>query len=218
MGKEMIDLYCERLDASFWAEPINAVTNLSFVVAAIAIWFLARRHNLLSFGIWLLISLMIAIGLGSGIFHTFATGWARIIDIVPILLFQLVFLWVYCRWIIKLSTGSLLGAVMLYLVSAYFCRQFPHVLNGSLIYAPAFVLLLVLGSYHYLHVHNERTLLIWATGVFSLSLFFRTIDMAVCPYVSFGTHFLWHLFNGLLVYLTVRGLLMNLPDTERNDV
>ena len=61
MGSEMVDLYCERLDANLWAEPINAVTNLSFVFAAIAIWFLARRLNSLSFGIWLHISLMIAI-------------------------------------------------------------------------------------------------------------------------------------------------------------
>jgi len=29
-----IDLYCERTDASFWAEPANALTNAAFLIAA----------------------------------------------------------------------------------------------------------------------------------------------------------------------------------------
>jgi hypothetical protein len=29
-----VDLYCERTDPSFWAEPINALSNLSFLLAA----------------------------------------------------------------------------------------------------------------------------------------------------------------------------------------
>jgi hypothetical protein len=30
-----------------------------------------------------------------------------------------------------------------------------------------------------------------------------------------GTHYFWHLMNGLLVYLIVRGLLVNLPVMSR---
>ena len=214
----MIDLYCERLDPGLWAEPINAATNLAFVVAAIAIWRQAVRLDSLSSGIWLLIGLMIAIGFGSGLFHTFATNWARILDILPILLFQVAFLWTYGRRIIRLSTGNLIAMVVIFLFSAYLGRQFPHLLNGSLIYVPALVLLMGLGIYHYRHARNHRSLLLWATGVFLLSLFFRTIDMAVCEYVPFGTHFLWHLFNGVLVYLAAHGLLMNLPASREKSV
>lgn len=209
-----IDLYCERLGPGLLAEPINAITNLSFVVAAIAIWYQARRLDSLSSGILLLIGLMVAIGLGSGLFHTFATGWARVLDILPILLFQVVFMWIYGRRIIRISTGKLVAAVVIFLVSAYFCRQFQHLFNGSLIYAPALLLLIALGIYHYRHARNHRHLLLWATGVFLLSLFFRSIDMAVCEYVAFGTHFLWHVFNGVLVYLVALGLLLNLPANQ----
>ena len=35
---ETIDIYCERLDPSFWAEPINALTNLAFI--AVGFWVL----------------------------------------------------------------------------------------------------------------------------------------------------------------------------------
>jgi hypothetical protein len=31
-----IDLYCERADPSFWAEPVNALSNCAFLIAAAA--------------------------------------------------------------------------------------------------------------------------------------------------------------------------------------
>jgi hypothetical protein len=30
-----VDIYCERTSAAFWAEPANALTNLSSVLAAL---------------------------------------------------------------------------------------------------------------------------------------------------------------------------------------
>lgn len=206
----MIDLYCERLGPGLWAEPINALTNLSFVIAAIATWHLANHLKSLSPGIFLLIGLMVSIGIGSGFFHTFATNWARVLDVIPILMFQIAYLYIYGRQIINMRTSHLTGAVALFLVAAYFGRQSPQLLNGSLIYAPAFVLLLVLGIYHYRHARKQRPLLLWASGVFLLSLFFRTIDQAACAYVPIGTHFIWHIFNGVLVYLAAHAILVNL--------
>ena len=67
----MIDLYCERLNAGFWAEPVNAFTNLSFLIAAITSWRLGSRQQSLTPGNYVLIGLMAAIGIGSGLFHTF---------------------------------------------------------------------------------------------------------------------------------------------------
>ena len=211
----MIDLYCERLGSEIWAEPINALTNLAFLVAAFAAWRLARQCRGPSVMTGLLIGLMVAIGLGSGLFHTFATSWARVLDVLPILLFQIAYLWIYGSRIIMLRSVHLAGLVMLYLIAAYLGRQFPHLLNGSLIYLPAFILLLGLGLYHYHHARTEPTLLLWATAIFSVSLFLRSIDLAVCKYFPVGTHFFWHLFNGVLVYLAFRGLLMNLTISER---
>ena len=179
----MIDLYCERLGPGLRAEPINAFTNLAFVVAGFAAWRLAVQRNSISTGTILLIALMVAIGVGSGLFHTFATGWARVLDIMPILLFQLVYLCVYGVLIARMRISHLTGLVILFLLAAYLGRQFPDVLNGSLIYLPAFVLLFGLGLYHYRHVKVEPALLLWATVVFSVSLFFRTIDLDICKFV-----------------------------------
>ena len=87
----MIDLYCERLEPGLWAEPLNALTNLAFLAAAWASWSMVRHSATRSGEVTLLLVLMVAIGIGSGLFHTFATTWARLFDVVPILLFQTIF-------------------------------------------------------------------------------------------------------------------------------
>ena len=213
----MIDLYCERLGLGLWAEPVNTFTNLIFLIAAFVAWRQAVQHQSLSSGHCLLIGLMAAIGIGSGLFHAYATKLALILDILPILFFQVAYLWIYGKRIIKLHSTTLAGMVVLYIIAAYFGRQFPHILNGSLIYAPAFMLILLLGVYHYRHVEKERGILLWAAVVFLISLFLRSIDHSVCAYITTGTHFFWHLLNGLLVYMVFRGLLKNTTTIQRGE-
>ena len=89
--------YWERSGQGLFDEPINAFTNVVFLIAAWGAWLLARRMRCLSTGIWMLIGLAVSIGIGSGLWHTFATPWSEALDRIPILLFQLVFLWLYIR-------------------------------------------------------------------------------------------------------------------------
>ena len=205
----MIDLYCERIGAGLLAEPINLVTNAAFFVAAWAAWSLARRSHDLAPGIWLLIALSLAIGTGSALFHVFATGWARILDEVPVLLFQLWYLWLYARRIMRLRIVLAAAAIAAYVAAALFSRQFPHLLNGSLVYAPALILLPGLGLYHFLQHKAGRFLLLATTGVFLVALVFRSIDEAACPYIPIGTHFLWHVLIAVVLYLSMRALILN---------
>lgn len=209
---DYIDLYCERLTPGLWAEPLNALSNIAFFIAAWAIWRLAHRHSQIPVGIWILIGLAIAIGMGSTLFHTFATGWANLLDVLPILLFQLWYLWLYSRQIIKMRYGYAGALIVGFFFVSNFSKQFTYILNGSLSYAPAFLALSGLGIYHYRQKKYEPFILLGAAGVFLLSLFFRTLDQAICPYVSIGTHFLWHLLNGVLLYLSARGLILNWLD------
>ncbi|MGA0824079.1 MAG: alkaline phytoceramidase, partial [Burkholderiaceae bacterium] len=82
---ETIDIYCERLDPSFWAEPINALTNLAFI--AVGFWVL--RGSSQSGKVLGLLTLLV--GIGSLAFHTFATPWAATLDVGFIALFILAF-------------------------------------------------------------------------------------------------------------------------------
>ena len=207
---EKVYLYCERAaNPAFWAEPVNALTNILFLVAA---WFAWRRANKLeagSTGISLLLMLMCAIGIGSFLWHTFATTWARWTDVLPILFFQLLYAGIYFREVARVRFASALAIVAGYCAAALYSRQFPEIWNGSLIYAPVMIFLLFLGGYHAATRRSERYRVSWATGVFVVALVARTADNVICPYVPLGSHFLWHGCNALALYLMMSALLAN---------
>lgn len=100
----MIDIYCERIQPGLWDEPINAISNLSFFIAAWSSWRLVNSLNLQRYNVKPLIYLIIAIGIGSSLFHTYATGWALLIDVIPITMFQIFYFWVYTRRVMKLKS------------------------------------------------------------------------------------------------------------------
>jgi len=208
----MIDLYCERCGPGLLAEPVNASTNLAFLIAAWAAWSLARRHSTLNPEIWMLIVLSVAIGIGSALFHTFATSWSRVLDVLPILLFQMTFIWLYLRRIVSIHPVIVAIGIAAFLAVVLFARRFPETLNGSLPYAPVFLVLLGFGLYHFWRCAYERPVLLAAAGVFLLALFFRSIDMIVCPSFPTGTHFLWHVLIGVVPYLSMRALILNQPN------
>ncbi len=205
----MIDLYCERTSPDFWAEPVNALTNIAFLIAAWFAWRRAKQLQATSPDLWLLIVFMCAIAVGSGLFHTFANYWSRWLDILPILIFQLVYLWVYSRHIVKTNIPYAMGIVLAYLLAAMVARQFPHIMNGSLMYAPAMFVLLILGIYHATTRRIERYVLLGAAGIFVVSFTCRTIDGFICPYFPLGAHFMWHVCNAIMLYLILRGFLAN---------
>src|SRR5688572_30818678 len=99
-----MDLYCERSGPEFWAEPLNAVSNVSFLIAAFFAWRSANRHSRLLPELLVLIALAATVGVGSFLFHTFATLWAMYLDVIPILLFQLDFIWIYAKKQMGLSS------------------------------------------------------------------------------------------------------------------
>lgn len=208
-----MDLYCERCGPEFWAEPLNAWSNLSFLIAAFASYRTATRREIFSGEIAVLVSLAAIVGVGSFLFHTFATVWAMWLDVIPILLLQLVFVWVYTRKQMGCSQpvawGVMLGLVTLSLGGL----SLRDVLNGSMMYLPAWLLLGVFGFHALTTSQHQPWLLLAATVTLFLALVFRTIDLAVCDAFPYGTHFLWHLFNGLTVFLVIQSLIVN----QRNE-
>ena len=42
----MIDNYCERIDPAFWSEPVNALTNLSFLLVAAIMLYRVRGQGM----------------------------------------------------------------------------------------------------------------------------------------------------------------------------
>ena len=83
---------------------------------------------------------------------------------------------------------------------------FPGVtLNGSVGYVPAALALLGVGGLCLrLSPHQAGITLLWAAGIFAVSLVLRTVDDVVCTAVPVGTHFLWHVLNAVVLLILMR--------------
>lgn len=209
---EFIDIYCERVIQGLWAEPLNALSNGAFFIAAIFALLLARKEKALDWKSGLLITLVFAMGVGSTLFHTFAQTWAMLTDVLPILTYQICFIVLYTRFVWGL--GCLKSSVILaaFFIAMGVSMQLPREwFNGSLEYAPAIIFVALLGAVHIKKASRERFGLLAAAGVFLVSLIFRSVDMAYCAENPFGTHFIWHVLNGCVLYLTTRAYILNAP-------
>ncbi len=200
-----IDLYCERLEPSFWAEPVNALSNLAFLIAALAAFRLWRRDGNGDLAILALIVVVVAVGLGSFAFHTMATRGAMLLDVIPIGIFIYGYFLLALRRFLALSWPVALGLLAGFVaLSNGFASLVPReILNGSLGYLPALAALIGIGWLARSRAVG-RALLV-AGGVFTVSLVLRIVDPDVCGAFPLGTHFLWHNLNAVVLYAVLRG-------------
>ena len=198
-----VSQYCERTDASFWAEPFNAATNAAFLIAAAAAFLMWRRAGGRDYPALTLIVVVVAVGLGSFTFHTVATRGAAFADVIPIAIFIYGYLLLALRRFLHLSPVGAFAIVVAYAAVAQTLPLLvaPGTLNGSAGYLPALVAMIgvALGT-----SGAPRRGLAVAAAIFTLSLALRTIDRAACAEIPLGTHFLWHLLNAGVLYLLLR--------------
>lgn len=204
-----IDAYCERTGPELWSEPLNALTNAAFVIAgALALVFAARRGRLDGPVLWLS-GLMIVIGIGSFLFHTFATVWAAMLDTGPIALFILSYFAIAMRCFAGLSWGRSLLAMAgflaaLILLSAAIRPVLMPLIGSSVAYVPALIGLaavgLWLGRRGRAGGAGAARGLFAAAALFTVSLAFRALDQPLCGAWETGTHFLWHLMNAAVLF------------------
>ena len=199
-----IDGYCERMGPEFWAEPWNAVTNAAFIVAALIGLIEALRKGRLDGPVIWLVVLTAIIGIGSFLFHTYATVWAAIMDTTPIMLFILSYFTISMRcyggngW--GKSLALTLGFIVVLVAASYVLNVLLRdVIGGSVSYIPAFLALMGVGFWLRARNNPAGWWLIGASLVFAVSLTFRSIDIPLCDEITRGTHWLWHILNGVVL-------------------
>ncbi|SDN39436.1 ceramidase domain-containing protein [Allokutzneria albata] len=205
---DYIDDYCERTEPGLLAEPLNALSNVAFLVAALALWLAVRRTAPARPGsLYALAVLLALIGLGSGAFHTVATGWAQFLDVFFIAVFIHVYVVCFLHWFYGVRwTPAWLGAPAFAAFNALMGMITGG--EGSASYLPALIGLAAFTIA--LSASRDRALVryrIWfgaATATFALSLLLRSVDLSVCPTFTPGTHFLWHTLNACVLYLVGR--------------
>lgn len=204
--------YCERQSAAFWAEPLNAVTNAAFLVAAGAAFLLWRRKG---GGDWPALGLIVVtacVGAGSFVFHTVATKGAMLLDVVPIAIFIYAYFFLALRRFFRLEAPPASVITLAFAAFSYGVDAAIKGLNGSAAYLPALGALtafsvLLRGPGDAAETAGRRAAakgLATAAGVFLLSLCFRTIDREICAAFPPGAHFLWHLLNASVLWLLLR--------------
>jgi hypothetical protein len=132
-----------------------------------------------------------------------------LLDIIPILIFIVWFIWLYTRNVMGLRSLLAVASVAAFLLATFLVIPLSGVLHGALVYTPGLIVTLVLGVFHAREQRAARFSLLAAAGVYMAALFFRTIDNEVCPVLPIGTHFLWHLLIGLVTYLAMRALILS---------
>ena len=198
-----VDYYCERTDASFWAEPVNAITNVAFLLAAAVAFVQWRRHRGHDLPTLTLIVITGLIAFGSFAFHTLATRGAVLLDVVPIAVFVYGYLLLALRRFLRVPMPIALAIVLVFVGSSQALDQVTPdaFLNGSGEYLLPLAALIIVGL---LTVRDHGWAILLAAAVFTISLVFRSIDQAICAAFPLGTHFVWHLLNALVLYILLQ--------------
>lgn len=196
-----VDIYCERIDATYWSEPLNALSNATFLIAAFLCWRMLQGAQ--DFGARLLTANLALIGIGSYLFHTHANQWSLTADVVPIQAFILIYLYFASTRLLGLpwwgGVATIVGFFPFAFGAGTLIASAFGPLNGSVGYIPVAILIALYGLILLRRdAKTGRGLLIGA-GLLSLSLFFRTIDEAICEALPIGVHYFWHILNGIML-------------------
>lgn len=210
--------YCERVGDAVWAEPLNAVTNAAFIVAAVAGVLLLVRDGRRDVPATLLSGLVFAIGVGSFLFHTIPQRWTLLADVVPIQLFAFGYFGLALRRFLGFGAAAAVAGVLALLaasvaLSAGLAPLLPAGARGSAGYA-AFALALfgvALAVRRQERAARTAAALAAAGLVFAASLTLRSLDQPLCASLPIGTHWLWHLLNAVVLFLLLRAAIAHRP-------
>jgi len=211
---------CERHAHGPLEEPLNMLSNMLFLLVAFALIRYYRTHpDLKGKWIWdlhILTGLVMLIGIGSTVFHSFPSPTTELMDIIPIVLFIVLF---FISIIVRVGrTGPFETVICLMafvFTTHFFVTQFPNAMNDSIGYLSSMGALVMIAIYlHMLRRPSSHQFLLAALlGV--ISLFFRSVDNEVCDVIPIGTHFLWHTLNAALIYVVMKQLIRNVNREAR---
>jgi len=195
-----VDVYCERTGPEIWSEPVNALTNAAFLIAAAV---MARRLRGQPLPLArAMVAVLAVIGIGSFLFHTHANRLTALLDVVPILAFILLYVYAATRDLLgartRVAAAAMLGFLPYVAATAPLFALVPG-LGSSAGYAPVPVLILVYAALLRRFAPATARGLALGAGLLVLSLTFRTLDQPLCDLIPAGTHFLWHILNATML-------------------
>jgi len=193
--------YCETLSAlnatsvAFPIEPANTVSNGVIVLFGLAALYFVAKRTPRAYDLYVVAALLVACGIGSGLWHGLRDGSALFWEVRAGLFFLLglAICWSRRLW-------SPLGAVLFvvaFVVTFQYSREYLGIAGQRWVAAAPAVILFgsILATQTVMRSKKAALLGLAAMGLSLTALGFRTYDMTVCDSFPMGTHWLWHIFN-----------------------
>ena len=195
-----MDFYCERTNEQIFNEPVNAISNIFFIIVSLSLIKILRKNQ--SNKIYYIQPILIFfIGIGSFLFHLNPNVITLYSDVIPIFLFSLSFIFFFNRDVININNlnNALLFLLFFFLFLFITPKLNYEILNGSEFYFANYFFLTMYTIWLYLKKSDFFQLLLLGFIFFNLSILLRSLDNHICEYFSIGTHFLWHFLNAYLL-------------------
>jgi hypothetical protein len=156
---------------------------------------------------------IIAGGIGAFLFHTTATVWAVVLDMLPFLVFMLLVLWLTLTrlfaWSPLAAAIGLAAFVAVMLVGGTLVPR--GLLPTGVYYLLPLVVLVIVAVLLSLRRSPAAPSYLAAAFVFAAAFAARELDGPLCGAIPIGTHFLWHLFAALLAFILIRAAILYAP-------
>jgi ceramidase len=190
--------YCETLSAtyaSFPVEPANTVSNGVIVFFGLAALYLVHKRTPRAYDLYVVCAMLIACGVGSGVWHGLRDGAALVFEVQAglLFLFGLAFCWSRRLW----SPVGTLIFVVAFVFTFMISRQYLGMFQQRWVAAAPAVILFgsILAAQTVMRSKKAALLGLGAMSLSLTALGFRTYDLEFCDSFPMGTHWLWHIFN-----------------------
>lgn len=199
-------IYCERgISHAFLAEPINAFTNLAYLVAGFLGYQLLKKKKIKDKQLLVLPWMLSIVGLGSFIYHTERNSVTLLFDALPIYIFILYALFLILKQLFQSKFKSFVVLLIFVTVeialSIYIPKEF---LNGSVFHITSIIFISLISIFA-IRKYGKVVLkpLISIICLYAAAIVFRSVDIAICPFIPIGTHFLWHILVAFTGYQAI---------------
>ncbi|MBY0355735.1 MAG: hypothetical protein K2Q12_08420 [Rickettsiales bacterium] len=214
---------CERQGPDFWAEPLNALSSFAFLYITIRLLVYFEGLQILKhrrlWDIKALLILVPCIGIASFVFHTMPSHQNEKIDTLFIVTFILLY---FTSALVRIAQAGAFQAVICFTAYAGFTHivvtQFPDAFNNSIGYLSTMCALIVIAFYLNMKRRAAARDFLVAALIGVMSLFFRSVDQVTCGDVPFGTHFMWHTLNAILIYILMKQLIRSVTRSSKRKI
>ena len=205
--------YCELPVFGSYFEPLNTISNLFFIISAIFLYYFYKKNNIKDVKSKIFLFLVILISLGSFLWHLNESDITFFLDVIPVTLFFIIYLYFLIFNIIKNNKNriyvlliSSVSIVLLWIIFRSFFKESFIVINEAYGYVLTLFLFMILLVYSYIKKKDIFKKIVIVFLLFLSAYIFRQADLFICPYFVFGTHFIWHIINAFVSYFAVKSL------------